>query len=191
MKYAKTIGVSLTTLACILAFGLKPAYAPPKEIKKDPDVVKVVDTLKQIEGMFPSYETPDGKKINVYWDGGAIENGKKREYLELNVSKNSQKGEVVIRDYNYDNLDSKDEISYETTHIFTTIPLPSITERKKMYFSELSSETQKELTKEYNKIIKEAPGKLLQAYKEYQQKTKQQQMKDKEDLEKNIMNILK
>lgn len=202
----KKIGISLAALAffATVGFASKNAWAvkpnplyifgaseEENAVKKDPKVMKVIDTVKQIKGMLPSYETPDGKKINVYWDGGVKEKGVKKEYLDLKISKESENRAVAIRDYNYNNLDSNDEISYDTTHVFKTLLLPDYTTRKTVKFGELSSKTQEELVKEYNRIIEEAPEKLLKAYKEYQQKNNQQQIKEKEELEKNIINILK
>lgn len=183
MRYAKTIGASVAALACVLAFGLKPAYAPV--FKKDPNVVKVVDTIKQTEAC--GYETSNKRFVLFAYN-------KDYEYLELKIYKLDKDGavihdsHVVIKDYNLDNLDGKDTVSYVTksSHPFIYYDIPETT-----VFSQLSDKTRQEVKNEYNTIIKEAPKELLKADEKKKQRRTQQEEQMASELENKILNIIK
>lgn len=184
MRYTKTIGASVAALACVLAFGLKPAYAPV--FKKDPNVVKVVETIKQTEAC--GYETSNKRFVSFAY------NQEPYEYLALKIYKLDKNGavihdsHVVIKDYDLDNLDGKDIVSYITksSHPFIYYDIPETT-----VFSQLSDKTQREVKNEYNTIIKEAPKELLKADEKKKQWCKQQEEQMVSELENKILNIIK
>lgn len=193
MKNLKTkVGVSLVALAFFATVGFASKSANTSIVwntpdSRDPDVMKVVETIKQTEAR--GYETSNKRFVSFAY------NKEPYEYLELKIYKLDKDGavihdnHVVIKDYNLDNLDSKDTVSYvkKSSHPFIYWEdCPEI-----IVFSKLSEKTQQEVKNEYNAIIKEAPKKLLKADEKKKQWRKQQEEREARELENKILNIIK
>lgn len=207
MKNLKTkVGVSLAALAFFATigltsgstFGLHSGLPPAEEenrSKKDPNVMKVVETLKKVKYV-NGYGISD-KTIIFYFKDRTILSNDPSEFLGSQIYKaNDKKGAVckklIIKDYDFDNLNDKDEIIYFKTVTRNYIDYEwaeDIPETIK--FSEFSSKAQQEIRKEYDKIIKEAPEKMLKADKNYKRSLEQQEERRKHELEDYVLSIIK
>lgn len=185
MKNLKTkVGISLAALACFFTLSAAPVSAmmdPDGKVVNsgDHNVIKVVETVKKL---YPNwYKTQDKKRITLYAYDDLLK-------VEISDEFSKEENKVIIRDFNLDRLDDNDtvslgkEVSYYG-HIFL--------KGKTAYFGELSEGLQVELRKLYNSIIEEAPGKLLEANKEYHQGAMQRMEKEKKEFETGILKIIK
>ncbi len=206
MKNLKTkVGVSLAALAFFATIGLTSGSTfglhsglPAEEeniTKKDPNVMKVVETLKKTR-FVNGYQTPE-KTISFGYNDKSVLSKDKSEFLELQIYRVNKKNDVagkkiIIKDYDFDNLNDKDVVIHFRTVIRNYLEYEwteDIPEYVK--FSEFSSKAQQEIRKEYNRIIKEAPEKMLKADKEYKLSLEQREEQKKQSLENDILGIIR
>lgn len=202
MKNLKKIGIPLTALAFFATAGfvsknalaVKPNPLPLLSSGKDPDVMKLVETLKKVQHV-NGYGISN-KTITFYFKDKTMLSEDPSEFLESRIykadDKNNAVKKIIIKDYGFDNLNDKDEVIY-----FRTVTRNYINYEwaedvpETIKFSEFSSKAQQEIRKEYNKIIKEAPEKMLKADKDYQRSLEQREERKKHELEDHVLSVIK
>jgi len=192
--------IKKTSVALLSAFILT-ACSTPHKIPKypkypDPRVVKLADTITELKKI-------KDEENNPFFDiGYKLDNGHKIEFnyifadnkysLYVQILKEGhpiRKGDVAIIDYNLNNLDSRDRISYVNS--LDRVAAHTEISESAVRFRELSYETQEEFKKQYDSIIEEAPEKLWEAYADYkQEKIKKAELKKKE-FEEELLDVFK